>query len=576
MSNVSSAWKSYSLAPSRNVFVGAVFNATSYPVYYAADTSGNAFTLTGTDAIISVKFTQDFGSQKGLTFGEACTSEMEMVIYNPALTDLNIPASKLEWQNSVVMVWLGVTDDNGNFYTDTNHTYYSNERMGKFYISEVTSDDGWNTITLKGYDYMSRLDVKYEPNCHFPATPNDIFNDIKAQYFYPASGGSMPNYYPYKDTVLTSDVFPATKLENYIDGTVKDYVGWLAGLIGTNAVIYDNATLRFVRPYFDSNPPNNYQIAWDDQYMSGLNVKDTQPFVLHALTSGTADNIITSGSGSGVTFTNPLMTQAILDNLLTELDGFTYYPLSCEWRCYPIVKQGNAIYVQQSDEVYYPTLIMSQVITVDGGYKATIESYPTELDIAVAESPSEQAINRVYNNLQQAIKDATELLKGAKGGIFRLTDNDGNGINDGFVIADSATASVVTRCIVANYQGIGLSQDGGNTFVNAITHNGINASAINTGQLNAERILVGGNTLSDYFDVGTNNDGKIQVTIGARDSNIRLAEVNDKISFIDGDDNALLSISSTTFDMESLSRFRLGNAQLIVQPNNSISLVPYS
>ena len=575
MSNVSAFWKSYSLAPSRNVFIGAVFNSPSVSSYFAVNNEGNAFTLTGSDAIVSAKITQPFCSTTGLSFGEACTGELELVLANPALTDLNIPESKLVWKNAQVAVYIGVTDDEGNFYTQANPQEWSNELMGRYYIYDVSSDDGWNTIQLKGYDYMSRLNVKYEPNISFPATPNDIYNDINGQYFYPNSGCFSRNYAPYTNTQTTNDVYPETQLAAYREGTVKDYLGWLAGLIGTNAIVVGEGELLFVRPYFDSTPSNNYQLAWNDQYMNGLDVKDTQPFVLNSITSGTEDNVLTSGTGTGVSFTNPLMTQAILDSLLSELKGFTYYPLSCEWRCFPPLKAGNAIYVQQANEVYYPTLMMNQVVTVDGGYKATIDAYQTAVDVAVAASPTEQALNRVYSNLQQAIKDATELLKGAKGGIFRLADSDGDGINDGFLLADSATATAVTRCIIANYEGIGLSQDGGNTYVNAITHNGINASAINTGQLNAERILVNGNTLSDYFDVGLNADDKIQITLGARDSNIRLAEVNDKISFIDGDDNPLLSLTSTTFDMESLSHFRLGNAQLIVQPNGSVSLVPY-
>lgn len=575
MSNVSAFWKSYSLAPSRNVFIGAVFNSPSVSSYFAVNNQGTAFTLTGKDAIVSAKITQPYCSRKGLTFGEACTGELELVVANPALTDLNIPESKLVWKNSVVVVYVGVTDDNGDFYEQQNPPEKSNELMGRFYIYDVSSDDGWNTIRLKGYDFMSKLDVKYEPNIRFPATPNDIYNDIHGQYFFPDSGCTMPWYYPYTSATPSANLYPATQLENYVEGTVKDYIGWLAGLIGTNAIIVREGELRFVRPWFNSTPSSNYQLAWDDQYMDGLNVLDTQPFVLNSLTSGTEDNVITSGTGAGVSFTNPFMTQAILDSLLVDLKGFTYYPLTCEWRCFPPLKAGNAIYIQQANDVYYPTLMMNQVVTVDGGYKATIDAYPTATDVAVAASPTEQALNRVYSNLQQAIKDATELLKGARGGIFRLTDSDGNGINDGFLLADSATATAVTRCIIGNYQGIGLSQDGGNTYINAITHNGINASAINTGQLDAERIRVNGNTLSDYFDVSPNADDKIQVTLGARDSNIRLAEVNDKFSFIDGDDNPLLSLTSTTFDMESLSRFRLGNAQLVVQPNGSISLVPY-
>lgn len=570
MASYNNAWETYGLAPFRIVWIGAIFNANDWETEtYSADNTGNAFTLTGRDAIKSMTITQPFAGEQGLTFGQCNSAQLKLTIYNPSLTSLNISASKLVWQGSNVKIWLGVTDDNGNFYSGTGWT--SVKLVGTFFIQKVSSDDGWKTINLEGFDYLSLLDVDYVPTIQFPATANDIYNDIKQQYFQPVLRTGCVGYYQYnRQSSTATDQHPNTGLDAYIDGKVSEYIGWLAGLLGTNAMMLPNGKLCFYDPYQTSS---DFKLDRDVQYLAGLDVKDTNAFVIQSITSGTDEHPLTAGNGYGINYQNPMMTQSILNGLLSDYSRFTYYPMTCDWRYYPEIFAGQTIYMEQADGVYYPSIILSQVITVDGGMKSTIKAAPTESNIELATSPTEKKINKIYSTLQQSIINATETLSGANGGIFRLTDNNNDGVNDGFIIADTTNATSVSKCIVANYEGIGLSSDGGATYTQAITHDGINADVINTGHLNAERITVSGETLADYFDISLNGDGKMQMTLGARDSSIKLAEVNDQIAFVDGDNNALMSLTSTTFDMGGMQRFRLGNVMFIIMPNGSLSLV---
>ena len=562
------SWEQYALAASRNVWVAAIFNPNNlHPTSYSADNTGDAFTITGADCIVNATVTQSFGSDKGLSFGECCLAELKIKFYNPN-TVLSVPTSKLAYQNSVIQLWLGVKDDNGNFYSGTG--WHSYTLLGSFWVDKVSSADGWKTVSITAYDYLTKLNVPYSPSISFPATPNQIFADIRTQYFNGTA--TALGYYPKNRE--SAEVYPATQLAAYFDGTVTEYLGWLAGLIGANAVISPTLELQFVDPYHDTLA-NTFTVPLDWQYMNGVDWKSKQVFTISSLTSGTSENPITSGSGAGVSFVDPMMTQDILDDLLAEYENFQYYPVQCEWRCYPEIFAGDSICVEDENGNLCRTIIIKQTITIDGGFKSTIDSPANETEVQLATSPTEKSIQRVYNTLQQSIVNATNNLKGANGGIFRIVDNNGDGVNDGFVITDSALATQVARCIVANYEGIGLSTDGGATYTQAITHDGINASAITTGTLSAEHITVSGENLADYFDIGLNADNKMQLTLGSRDGNIRLAEVSDKISFIDGADNPLLSLTSTTFDMETLVRFRLGNAQIVVQPNGSLSVVPY-
>lgn len=83
----------------------------------------------------------------------------------------------------------------------------------------------------------------------------------------------------------------------------------LAGLMGTNALIDRSGKLTF-RWY--TNSGSTATIGRDVQYQSGFKRTTEEDFTLQALTSGYEDNILTAGSGRGIEFSNPFMTQTIL------------------------------------------------------------------------------------------------------------------------------------------------------------------------------------------------------------------------------------------------------------------------
>ena len=146
------------------------------------------------------------------------------------------------------------------------------------------------------------------------------------------------------------------------------------------------------------------------------------------------------------------------------------------------------------------------------------------------------------------------------------------------MVRDTPTVEDNTRLWLMNINGLGYSKDGGKTISGvALTMDGqINANAITTGQMSAERVTVNGQTLSDFIDIGMDDDGHPVLRIGSSASEITLKEYNDKIGFYDANGMLLAYWNNNSFELVELSRFRLGPMSIVVQPNQSVSFVGVS
>jgi len=343
--------------------------------------------------------------------------------------------------------------------------------LGCFDISGVDTKNNL-VYTVEAYDRMCRTEVDYVSSLSaFPALIGDVMSDISEQCGI---------------TISPSAVFPETLIE-YVTGTCREYIGYIAGLMGKNARFNRTGELEFVW-FSDTGKTIDKSL----QYMGGLIQTGDDSFTIQSITTGTDTNIIASGSGSGISFTNPFITQEISDAILVEIVGSSYNPCECKWRGNPAIQAGDIVTVIDKDDNEITLWVMSRNLKLSGGMYDTFYCYGlSDTATAIDKSPLENKLQKVYTGLLDAISESSELINGAKGGIFRVTDSNSDGVNDGFIISESPDQTVSGKCIVANYEGIGLSQDGGATYVSAITHDGINASAITAGQMTADRIGAG-------------------------------------------------------------------------------------
>ena len=382
-----------------------------------------------------------------LSMGETCSNKLELEMF--------MPTEAIPLNNANIIVEIGL---NGEYCP-----------MGKFYVADYESNDGYKTVKITAYDYFSKLTDKWESNLTFPASISDVLSELPIE--------------------LASTGYPDINIE-YIDCTVRELIGYIAGLLGCNARFDRQGKLAF--KWFDGNYPIDSSVV----YMNGLTETAEENFVIGSLTSGTKEFPLTSGSGKGITFENPFMTQEILDDIHSKVLGQTIKPCELKYRCNPAIEVGDIC----NDNIF----IMSQEISVGAGMNCKISSFGGEADVVMSESPTDKKINKAYKNLTESFKTATQIMMGIKGGYYQLLVDD-LGFPYGWEIRDTYETSPTTRLWRFTMGGLAFSNDGGQTFSEAaITLDGhISANAITTGYLSSDRVHVEGegNDLTNYLKI---------------------------------------------------------------------------
>lgn len=510
----------------------------------------------GTDgAIVSITFDEQFDPSSGLSMGGTCTSQCKVEIRQPS-TPINLA-------NCTFVPYVGLTYSGMTEYVP----------LGEFFAVSADSNSNGGTVTVVGYDRFSKLTETYEPTITFPASTTDIINDLKANRF-----------------TFTGSVTART-IDEYYVGTVKDWIGWLAGLEGCNARFNRAGELEFT--YYDKSTIS-YSIGDDQQYMGGLSTSTVGAITINALISGTEENPITSGTGRGITFTNPYMTQAILDGIATSKLALSYRPIELQWRGNPCVQCGDRISVRNGDSSDV-VLVMAHTLSVEGGMQDVLKCYgQTDAQLALDKTPTEIKIREAYNALQLAIATATDLIAGTQGGIFEITEN--NGVNTGWLIKESSAPNYNGNVIIANYNGIGFSTDGGATYGTAITTDGhINGQYITAHSVDVDALSVGNTSdpFSNYVYIGRRrpNDNSTDMVVrigvasqatvqemrGNRTSIFKTADIND---YINGqlndaqlDAKALMYYSDTDYVLLNLGSFRIGDMLMQAQANGGVKFI---
>lgn len=522
----------------------------------------NGQTELGGDYVQEITATPAFDSSDGISIGSSCSGRCKIRIYKPD--------EPLRLSGGYFVPYIGIYTGGGDTSAVAGVAVAGKAvvgtsggsadgveyvPLGRYYIPADGVENlvyGWE---ITGYDQMASLTEQYTPQIEFPATPDAMLTDLCAQ-----SGLTPPTV-----------TFPDMTIESVFDGTIRQQLGWLAGLCGQSAHFDRDGNL-----VFKWYAKTTFQVSREQQYMSGLTRTADGLYTVSSLTTGTEDEPITSGTGLGITSTNPYMNQAVADLIQPEVE-ISFQPCDVKWRCDPSVEVGDVIQVEGDTGEWLDVCVMEQEIRLYGGLSSTMHSYaPQDADYAV-ESPTEQRIKRAYEGLTKAMQNATQKIIGAKGGYYELT-LDEQGFPIGWTLRDTPTITPNTRVWIMSTGGLGFSKDGGNTISGvALTMDGeINANVITAGQMSAERVTVNGQTLSDFIEAGIDDDGHPVLRIGSSASEIVLKEYNDKIGFYDTAGTLLAYWNNNSFELVELSKFRLGPMGIVVQPNGSVSFVGVS
>ena len=322
MRNVSSYFHEAAKSLDRTVYVKAVFNGTT-------EIDG--------DYITELTVTETLCSSEIISMGEACSSKAKLKMY--------MPDSYISVNSGYMELYVGFLIDDEIEYCP----------LGKFYISDAESTDNYKTVSITGFDLMSKLSVIYSKSGDVNPTTDGIL-------------GVMEDISSKNGNFELAEGFTNYPLEDIPKGiTERELLGYAAGLNGGNARFDRDEKFEFAW-YKDTE----IEIAPDVQYQNGFKRTTEYDCVIDSITSGTQEEMYTSGSGRGPSFANPFMTQSILDDIYENVKGFTYTPCEVKYRGDPSIEAGDIVTVTDVEGNTYTVPVMTHEIKISGGMTATI------------------------------------------------------------------------------------------------------------------------------------------------------------------------------------------------------------
>lgn len=284
--------------------------------------------------------------------------------------------------------------------------------------------------------------------------------------------------------------------------TDKQMLAYLAGYYGCYAEINEDGEICF--SWFS---PSDDIIGPDRVFDGGAYVAEMEERTIVLLESGTSDTPLVAPSdanGFSINFENPYMTaeqlNAVCDARIAG-DAVSFRIGKIHYKGSPLNNSGTIVTVEDIDGDTAVFYIMKRTLEYDGGLSETIECLG-ESESAIAHgstSPLQKKISRTLSRMENAIKNATDVITQTKGSIFELIpvdESDPAKGNSGWKLYSTETGS--NNVILANSSGIGFSSNGGQSFNAAaiyIDENGtghINADFIDVGQISADMIDTSG------------------------------------------------------------------------------------
>ena len=334
-------------------------NSTRYYSKYVVDGKER------TDTLNNFKFQNMINPNNEITIGNTCSSSVTFSIYMPAIS----------LENKEITIFEGVKVGKEINYI----------KLGIFTVTKQTSDGEYTSY--EAYDRMYKADMPYFSDMAFPSTDKAILNEICGKL----------------GISLVTNITTAHTINDKPQGyTYREIIGYMAMLQGCNAVINADGNLE-LRWYKDSG----YVLDGHKYYQQGVTFTTSKDFIIQKLTcnntkSGDKEtSTITSGSGAtGLSFANPFMTQAILDEVYKKIGGFTFRPLTVKFVGDYRLEVGDIITVNKGG-VDYKVPIMQITHECDGGLMDTVTSIgqsDTE-NTSVASGPITKQMERYYADL---------------------------------------------------------------------------------------------------------------------------------------------------------------------------------
>ncbi len=419
--------------------------------------------------IIKLDISQQGNSDgSGLVMGCCCSSSCTAEFYNLDKT--------YNYHGKIMFVECGIKLSNDSFF------YIP---CGYYKIENPKTDDDWSTVTLTAYDDVDRMGEKWTSALTYPSTAYLVLKEITDKY------GIELDIDIGVSTVLKSRTITESEALTLTSYTEREVCGFIAGLAGANARMSSVGALRIA---WYTEQPSDYTVSIpaELQWQNGFKKTTEKAFAINSITSGIEDAVFTAGTGTGISFANPIITEAEITAIYEKYGGMSFQPCTCEWRGNPCLECGDIVTVTDRNNIEYNVFIANQNVDLTGGLSMLIECPGGDADISfdTVDERTRAALNRQYTTLQQAIAKTTNVFSSTTGGAFKVIDTNDDGIADAFRLTSTSDGELFddTKVVLGNYEGIACSANGEKTFKTAITGDGIVGGAIIANSVTATQI----------------------------------------------------------------------------------------
>lgn len=347
--------------------------------------------------IISMEWDNIVCSNDGLQIGTTCMDEFKMT-YRPVSTTMSLMGKEIH-------PYVGL-----EFGTPATVTYVP---LGVFYVTDSSTEDDGYTVNITAYDGMQKLLNTFDATAIGVTFPIKAWLLLEAIATYHGFTISFDKeVYPLIDSASKYIIDSGSNnlvvqeernvnlyewLNIPLDGTYRDYIGWIAGLIGGYAHMGRNGELVIAR--YENH---SFSIGRDVQHMGGATINYGGSVEYDSIVSGTEDTpIYPTGytSGNPIMYSNPYITQEELDRLCGNVfsgGNIVITPCEVEWRSNPCVDAGDIVSVADKNDNGTTVYVMERVMKVTGGLSETLHCYgKTETQQSLDASPTTSMIANV-------------------------------------------------------------------------------------------------------------------------------------------------------------------------------------
>lgn len=250
--------------------------------------------------------------------------------------------------------------------------------MGYYNIDDIVKTD--YTIKFTAFDNMIKFETPYFSDLGENATLQQIVNELASKTGVQFTG-SLPSY-------------TVKKLEDF---TCREVLGYVASLCGGNALINREGKFTIVVP-----KDINYSIDTSNYFDYK---REEVTYKIGKISCKAGENELVKGSlgvdSMELQFENPWVTESILTDIYTKLNGFNYLGYSMKWQGDISLDLGDIVTITDKKGVVRKHPILSQKFNYTGGL--TVEMG------AKGESKNKNSFNSSGENSKKINRVVTEL-----------------------------------------------------------------------------------------------------------------------------------------------------------------------